>query len=87
MAISPGLYRHYKGNDYQIFQTVCHSETREQLVLYRCLYDDFSWWVRPLTLFTETVEIAGEIVPRFQFVRALTPADIASYPALPWDFQ
>lgn len=87
MALSPGLYRHYKGKDYQMFQIVKHSETGEQLVLYRCLYDDFSWWVRPLTMFTETVEIAGEIIPRFHYVRALTAEDMARYPAVPWSFQ
>lgn len=87
MSLALGLYRHYKGKDYQIFQVVTHSETREQMVVYRCLYNDFSWWVRPLAMFTETVEIAGEIIPRFQFVRALTPQDMALYPPMPWESQ
>lgn len=84
MSLKPGLYRHYKGNDYQVFHLVTHSETGEKLVVYRCLYDDFSAWVRPLDMFTGTVEIEGEVTPRFKFVRALTAADLALYPALPW---
>ena len=42
-----------------------HSETEEQMVVYRCLYGDYSLWVRPLAMFRETVEVAGEQVPRF----------------------
>lgn len=70
--LKSGLYRHYKGNDYFVFQVATHSETRESLVAYRCLYGDYSWWLRPLSMFTETVEVAGETIPRFGFVRALT---------------
>lgn len=84
MALLPGLYRHYKGNDYQVFQVATHSETREPMVVYRCLYGDYSWWVRPLTMFTETLEIAGEPIPRFRFLRSLNQADIAHFPAMPW---
>lgn len=71
-AIQTGLYRHYKGNDYFVFQVAHHSETREPLVFYRCLYGDYSWWVRPLEMFTETVELASETIPRFRFVRELS---------------
>lgn len=72
MNIKPGLYRHYKGNDYYVFQVALHSETREALVVYQCLYGDYSWWVRPLSMFTETVELAGEIIPRFAFVKHIS---------------
>jgi len=72
MNLKPGLYRHYKGNNYYVFQIAHHSETREALVVYQCLYGDYSWWVRPLSMFTETVEIGGEIIQRFQFIRELT---------------
>lgn len=84
MSLAPGLYRHYKGNDYQVLQVVTHSETREQLVVYRCLYGDFSWWVRPLTMFCETLDIDGTTTPRFQFVRAMTAADMTCYPPMAW---
>ena len=71
MTLPLGIYRHYKGNDYQVFQVATHSETGERFVVYRCLYGDCSWWVRPLTMFTETVTIAGESVPRFQLIKQL----------------
>ena len=79
MTMKPGLYRHYKGNDYFVFQMATHSETREPLVFYRCLYGDYSWWVRPLAMFNETVELAGETIPRFRFVRSLTEQELADY--------
>lgn len=79
MTMKPGLYRHYKGNDYFVFQVATHSETREPLVFYRCLYGDYSWWVRPLAMFSETVELAGETIPRFRFVRSLTEQELADY--------
>ena len=47
----PGKYRHYKGGDYQVIGTARHSETDERLVVYRCLYDNDSLWVRPLAMF------------------------------------
>lgn len=63
--IRPGRYRHYKGMDYQVIDLARHSETEEWMVVYRCLYGDHSLWVRPLSMFRETVELAGEQVPRF----------------------
>jgi hypothetical protein len=62
-----------------VFQVATHSETREPLVFYRCLYGDYSWWVRPLDMFLETVELAGETIPRFRFVRALTEQELVNY--------
>jgi hypothetical protein len=79
MELASGLYRHYKGNDYFVFHVVTHSETRERLVCYRCLYGDYSWWVRPLDMFNETVEFAGETIPRFRFVRNLSETEVACY--------
>lgn len=67
--ITPGIYRHYKGKDYLVTGVAHHSETREPLVVYRCLYDDYSLWVRPLTMFTETVMVDNQAVPRFRFQR------------------
>ncbi|AQT58972.1 TonB box-like protein [Cellvibrio mixtus] len=79
MLLQPGLYRHYKGKDYFVFQVAHHSETREPLVFYRCLYGDYSWWVRPLAMFTETVELAGETIPRFRFVRVLDETELTAF--------
>lgn len=68
MVIKPGLYRHYKGNNYQVMGVADHSETREQLVVYRPLYGEQGLWVRPLSMFIEQVEVGGRAVPRFDFV-------------------
>ena len=64
-AISTGLYRHYKGNIYQVFNVARHSETREWMVIYQALYGDYGWWVRPASMFAEEVEVGGNRVPRF----------------------
>ncbi|MFT5988521.1 MAG: hypothetical protein ACI912_002030 [Marinobacter psychrophilus] len=63
--VLPGRYRHYKGKDYEVIDIARHSETEEKLVVYRCLYGDYSLWVRPLSMFRETVDVAGEQLPRF----------------------
>jgi hypothetical protein len=63
-----GRYRHYKGKDYIVLGVATHSETEEQLVVYRKDYDDGSMWVRPLTMFTESVEIDGSSQPRFDYI-------------------
>jgi hypothetical protein len=65
MTIEPGRYRHYKGNDYVVVGVARHSETDEELVVYRPLYGEKGLWVRPLAMFMETVEVDGEIQPRF----------------------
>ena len=64
-TIQPGRYRHYKGNLYEVIDVARHSETVEKLAVYRCLSDGNSLWVRPLLMFLETVEVAGQDVPRF----------------------
>lgn len=61
----PGRYRHYKGNDYEVLDIARHSETEEELVVYRKLYGDRSLWVRPLAMFMEDVVVDGRSVPRF----------------------
>ncbi len=63
-----GIYQHYKGNFYEVVDTVRHSETLEEHILYRALYGDFGLWVRPLTMFFETVTINGKTIPRFKFL-------------------
>lgn len=70
-TLTRGIYRHYKGNHYQVLDLVRHSETEEWLVLYKALYNDFSLWVRPFDMFTETVLLNGIELPRFELVQAL----------------
>jgi cyclomaltodextrinase len=67
MAIRSGRYRHYKGNEYEVLGVARHSETMEELVVYRALYGEYGLWVRPLAMFTETVERDGVTVPRFRY--------------------
>ncbi len=68
--IQRGIYQHYKGQLYQVFNVATHSESREKLVVYQCLYADYSMWVRPLEMFLETVELeSGEVVPRFKLIQ------------------
>jgi hypothetical protein len=66
--IPPGRYRHYKGRDYIVIGTARHSETKEELVVYRQDYGDHGLWVRPQAMFAETVEVEGKQTPRFQYV-------------------
>ena len=70
MALKPGKYKHYKGNMYQVLGIARHSETLEELVVYKALYqsEGKNLWVRPLQMFTETIEINGQQIPRFQFI-------------------
>ena len=68
MALEPGRYRHYKGKDYIVIGVAHHSETHEELVVYRQNYGSRGLWVRPATMFLESVELNGEQVPRFQYV-------------------
>ena len=64
-TIKPGRYRHFKGNEYEVIGTARHSETLEELVVYRALYGDGGLWVRPAAMWTETVERDGYRGPRF----------------------
>lgn len=82
MSLQPGVYRHYKGPLYQVIQIASHSETDERLVVYRCLYGDCSWWVRPLAMFAGPVSIAGEEVPRFQWLKPFRAGDFPGVPPL-----
>ena len=63
-----GKYQHYKGSFYQVEDIAIHSETEEEMVIYRPLYGEGRLWVRPLTMFLEHVEIEGKSQPRFAFV-------------------
>ena len=70
MELPPGRYRHYKGSEYQVLMVATHSETEEPMVIYRALYGDRGVWVRPLAMFSETVEFNGRLQPRFELVEA-----------------
>ncbi|HMZ55764.1 MAG TPA: DUF1653 domain-containing protein [Nitrospira sp.] len=64
--IKPGRYRHYKGKDYEVLGVARHSETEEAYVVYRQLYGEGGLWIRPMTMFSESVSVGNELVPRFR---------------------
>ena len=68
MEIKPGKYRHFKGNFYEVIGVARHSETMEEMVVYRALYGEHDLWVRPAAMWTETVERDSYHGPRFQYV-------------------
>jgi len=68
MTLQPGIYRHYKGQQYRVIGTARHSESEEQLVVYQALYGEYGLWVRPLKMFTELVSVAGQQISRFALV-------------------
>jgi len=67
-SLKTGKYRHFKGKDYEVLFVAKHSETEEELVVYRKLYGDMGVWVRPLKMFVEHIEVNGKKVPRFQYI-------------------
>ena len=68
MEIRLGRYRHFKGKEYQVIGTARHSETLEELVVYRALYGERGLWVRPAVMWEETVEWDGRMVQRFTYL-------------------
>ena len=64
-SIKPGRYRHFKGKEYEVLGVARHSETEEELVVYRALYGDFGLWVRPVSMWNEAVERDGKTFRRF----------------------
>lgn len=67
MAIRPGRWRHFKGKEYQVLATAIHSETLEEMVVYRPLYGEGKLWVRPAAMWEEFVERDGVQQPRFVY--------------------
>ena len=67
----PAIYRHYKGQLYEVSGLAQHSETEEWMVVYRALYGSYGLWVRPAAMFAETVTHEGRQVPRFSLVQTL----------------
>ncbi|MDP5137020.1 DUF1653 domain-containing protein [Rheinheimera baltica] len=74
--VQSGYYQHYKGRYYQVIDCARHSETEQWLVIYRALYGDFGLWARPAEMFNEHVEIAGELLARFQYIGDTKPDSI-----------
>jgi hypothetical protein len=69
MEIRRGRYRHFKGKEYEVIGVARHSETMEDHVIYRPLYpSEAEYWIRPLSMFLETVERDGKVFPRFAFI-------------------
>ena len=68
MELKAGKYRHFKGKEYELIGVASHSETLEPMVVYRALYGDGGLWVRPASMWTETVERDGYCGPRFQYI-------------------
>ena len=66
--IISGRYRHYKGHEYTVIGIARHSETMEELVIYRQEYGDNALWVRPKQMFLEAVEVDGKILQRFEYL-------------------
>lgn len=63
-----GRYQHFKGNYYQVLYVAKHSETEEEHVVYQPEYGDRDIWIRPLSMFDETIERDGKVIKRFTFV-------------------
>ena len=67
MDIKPGKYRHFKGNMYEVIGVAKHSESLEEMVVYRALYGSGDLWVRPVSMWNETVERDGKTFKRFEY--------------------
>ena len=78
MEIRPGKYRHFKGGLYEVIGIARHSETGEEMVVYRALYGERGLWVRPARMWNETVERGGLSYRRFTPVETCADGDAAS---------
>ena len=66
--LAKGVYRHYKGNEYEVLEIGTHTETGERFVVYKALYGDGQIWLRPVSMFLETVEVDGATLSRFEII-------------------
>lgn len=66
-----GLYQHYRGNLYQVIGISRHSETLEEMVIYQAFYGDYGLWVRPRTMFEETVVHEDQECLRFRYLSSI----------------
>lgn len=67
-GVKKGKYRHFKGNEYEVIGFAKHSETCEEMVIYRALYGDGQVWVRPVSMWNESVEYNGKTFLRFTYI-------------------
>lgn len=67
-SVKPGTYEHFKGKRYGVIGVAHHSETKEELVVYKALYGDHQLWVRPMAMFLGEVERDGKKMPRFRYL-------------------
>lgn len=67
-TLKKGIYRHFKGNKYELIYIAKHSETLEEMVVYKALYGEGGIWVRPLSMWNEDVIHEGKSVKRFEFL-------------------
>jgi len=63
-----GVYKHYKGNRYEVIGFATHTESLEELVIYKALYGDKKVWVRPLSMWNDEIEVDGKTVKRFEYI-------------------
>ncbi len=68
MEIKLGKYKHFKGNEYRVIGVAKNSETLEETVVYRALYGEKELWVRPASMWNETIERDGKTFKRFEYV-------------------
>lgn len=68
MDLKPGKYRHFKGGEYELLAVARHSETQEEMVVYRALYGEGGLWVRPAAMWKEQISRDGYEGPRFQYL-------------------
>ncbi len=68
-SVKPGIYRHYKGQDYEVFGVAVHTETEEAHVVYRALYGNYTLCIRPLSMFVEDVKKSDYTGPRFKQIK------------------
>ena len=72
MSVKKGIYRHYKGNEYEVLSVALHSETLEEMVVYKALYGEEKIWVRPLSMWNDKIILKdGSETKRFVLVEEI----------------
>ncbi len=72
MDIRTGRYRHFKGKEYEVIALATHSETLEPMVVYRALYGEHDIWVRPASMWNETIMRDGKSFLRFTYIEEMS---------------
>jgi len=76
VSLKTGRYTHYKGGEYEVYGVARHSESEEELVIYRPLYGESKLWARPRAMFEESLEIDGAEVLRFAFIEGSSAVEL-----------